>query len=86
MSQGRLPTDGTVAEPPPHSTAYGVIVEGRVVGGSLMQAIEAVAMTIGAIEGAPQSGRVRVVQRAFFQRAAPQCGVCTSAMILQATE
>jgi hypothetical protein len=31
-----------------------------------MLATEAVAMTIEAIEGATQSGRVRAVQRAFF--------------------
>jgi aerobic-type carbon monoxide dehydrogenase small subunit (CoxS/CutS family) len=77
-------TDGTVAEPPPHATAYGVVVEGHVVRGYLMLAIEAVAMTIKAIEGTTQS--VRVVQRTFYSCAAQQCGFWTSAMILQAAE
>jgi aerobic-type carbon monoxide dehydrogenase small subunit (CoxS/CutS family) len=51
-----------------------------------MLAIEAGAMTIEAIEGARQSGRVRLVQRAFCSCAALQCGLSISAMILQAAE
>jgi aerobic-type carbon monoxide dehydrogenase small subunit (CoxS/CutS family) len=51
-----------------------------------MLAIEAGAMTIEAIEGARQSGRVRLVQRAFCSCAALQCGFSISAMILQAAE
>ena len=66
--------------------ACGVVVEGRVVRGCLMLAAEADGATIETIEGATQSGRVRVLQEAFFQRAALQCGFCTSAMILQAAE
>jgi carbon-monoxide dehydrogenase small subunit len=66
--------------------ACGVVVEGRVVRGCLMLAAEADGMTIETIEGATQTGRVRVLQDAFFRHAALQCGFCTSAMILQAAE
>jgi aerobic-type carbon monoxide dehydrogenase small subunit (CoxS/CutS family) len=72
--------------PPPHATADSVVVEGHVVRGCLMLAIEAGAMTSEAIEGATQSGRVRVVRRAFCSCAALQCGFSISAMILQAAE
>ena len=66
--------------------ACGVVVGGRVVRGCLMLAAEADGLTIETIEGATQSGRVHALQEAFFERAALQCGFCTSAMILQAAE
>jgi aerobic carbon-monoxide dehydrogenase small subunit len=66
--------------------ACGVVVDDRVVRGCLMLAAEVNGLIIETIEGATQSGRVRELQEAFFQRAALQCGFCTSAMILQAAE
>lgn len=66
--------------------ACGVVVDGRVVRGCLMLAVEADGLVVETIEGATRSGRVAALQEAFFERAALQCGFCTSAMILQAAE
>ncbi|MCZ7658145.1 MAG: (2Fe-2S)-binding protein [Xanthobacteraceae bacterium] len=66
--------------------ACGVVVDGRVVRGCLMLAVEADGLAIETIEGATRSGRVAALQKAFVERAALQCGFCTSAMILQAAE
>lgn len=66
--------------------ACGVVVDGRVVRGCLMLAVEADGSTIETIEGASRSGRLAVLQQAFFERAALQCGFCTPAMLLQAAE
>jgi aerobic-type carbon monoxide dehydrogenase small subunit (CoxS/CutS family) len=66
--------------------ACGVVVDGRVVRGCLMLAAETDGLAIETIEGATGSGRVAALQQAFFERAALQCGFCTSAMILQAAE
>jgi len=66
--------------------ACGIVVDGRVVRGCLMLAAEVDGLTVETIEGATQSGRVAALQKAFFERAALQCGFCTSAMILQAAE
>jgi carbon-monoxide dehydrogenase small subunit len=66
--------------------ACGVVVDGRVVRGCLMLAVEVDGLTVETIEGATQSGRLRALQNAFFERAALQCGFCTSAMLLQAAE
>jgi carbon-monoxide dehydrogenase small subunit len=63
-----------------------VVVSGRVVRGCLMLAAQADGETIETIEGATESGRVRVLQEAFFERAALQCGFCTPGMILQSAE
>jgi len=66
--------------------ACGVVVDGRVVRGCLMLAVEADGLAVETIEGATRTGRVLALQRAFFERAALQCGFCTPAMILQAAE
>jgi len=66
--------------------ACGIVVDGRVVRGCLMLAAEADGLVVETIEGATKTGRVAALQEAFFERAALQCGFCTSAMILQAAE
>ena len=66
--------------------ACSVVVDGRVVRGCLMLAVQADGAEVETIEGATASGRVRALQDAFVERAALQCGFCTPAMILTAAE
>jgi len=66
--------------------ACGVVLDGRVIRGCLALAAEVDGSEIETIEGATQSGRVATLQQAFYERAALQCGFCTSGMILQAAE
>ncbi|MDP2330512.1 MAG: (2Fe-2S)-binding protein [Reyranella sp.] len=63
-----------------------VVVDGRVVRGCLMLAVQADGQSIETIEKADQSRAVRALQQAFYERAALQCGYCTPGMILQAAE
>ncbi|WP_424137908.1 (2Fe-2S)-binding protein [Roseomonas chloroacetimidivorans] len=63
-----------------------VQVDGKVVRGCLMLAVQADGATVETIEGATMSGRIRALQDAFFNRAALQCGFCTPGMLLQAAE
>jgi carbon-monoxide dehydrogenase small subunit len=66
--------------------ACGVVMDGRVIRGCLALAVEADGREIETIEGATKTGRVALLQQAFYERAALQCGFCTPAMILQAAE
>jgi aerobic-type carbon monoxide dehydrogenase small subunit (CoxS/CutS family) len=63
-----------------------VQVDGAVVRGCLMLAVQADGAVVETIEGATASGRIRALQDAFFARAALQCGFCTPGMLLQAAE
>jgi len=63
-----------------------VQVDGAVVRGCLMLAVQADGTVVETIEGATGSGRIRALQDAFFNRAALQCGFCTPGMLLQAAE
>jgi aerobic carbon-monoxide dehydrogenase small subunit len=63
-----------------------VVVGGRVVRGCLMLAVQADRQTIETIENQSASAAIRILQQAFFERAALQCGYCTPGMILQAAE
>ncbi|MBI0537948.1 (2Fe-2S)-binding protein [Roseomonas sp. KE2513] len=63
-----------------------VQVDGRVVRGCLMLAVQADGTRVETIEGATETGRIRALQDAFFNRAALQCGFCTPGMLLQAAE
>jgi aerobic-type carbon monoxide dehydrogenase small subunit (CoxS/CutS family) len=63
-----------------------VVVDGRVVRGCLMLAVQADGQNVETIENPSASREVRVLQQAFFERAALQCGYCTPGMILQAAE
>ena len=63
-----------------------VVVEGRVVRGCLMLAVQADGQSIETIEKAEPSPAIRALQQAFYERAALQCGYCTPGMILQAAE
>ena len=63
-----------------------VQVDGRVVRGCLMLAVQADGARVETIEGATETGSIRALQDAFFNRAALQCGFCTPGMLLQAAE
>jgi aerobic-type carbon monoxide dehydrogenase small subunit (CoxS/CutS family) len=63
-----------------------VVVDGRVVRGCLMLAVQAQGRTVATIEAAQPSPHVRALQESFYARAALQCGFCTPGMILQAAE
>jgi aerobic-type carbon monoxide dehydrogenase small subunit (CoxS/CutS family) len=63
-----------------------VVVDGRVVRGCLMLAVQADGTTVETIENPQASAAVKALQQAFFERAALQCGYCTPGMILQAAE
>src|SRR5215510_8178078 len=63
-----------------------VVVDGRVVRGCLMLAVQADGQSVETIENPSASSEVRALQQAFFERAALQCGYCTPGMILQAAE
>lgn len=63
-----------------------IVVGGRVVRGCLMLAAQADGEVVETIEGATASRRIKVLQDAFFERAALQCGFCTPGMLLQSAE
>ena len=63
-----------------------VVVAGKVVRGCLMLAVQTDGESVETIEGATDTGRVKALQDAFYERAALQCGFCTPGMILQAAE
>lgn len=63
-----------------------VVVDGRVVRGCLMLAVQVQGRTVSTIENPLPSRPVKVLQEAFYRRAALQCGFCTPGMILQAAE
>lgn len=65
--------------------ACNVVVDGRVVRGCLMLAVQANGLSIQTIEDTSCSV-VKALQEAFFARAALQCGFCTPGMIIQAAE
>lgn len=66
--------------------ACSVVLDGLVVRGCLVFAVQADGRTVETIEGATASGRIRNLQEAFYQRAALQCGFCTPGMLLNAAE
>jgi len=61
-----------------------VVVDGAVVRGCLMFAVQADGAMVETIEGASESGRLKPLQDAFHARAALQCGFCTPGMLLTA--
>jgi carbon-monoxide dehydrogenase small subunit len=61
-------------------------VNSKMVRGCLMLAVQADGAKIVTIEGMSDSGRARVLQEAFRQHNALQCGYCTPGMIASALE
>ena len=66
--------------------ACSLVVDGAVVRGCLMLAVQSDGKVVETIEGASASGRLTALQDAFFARAALQCGFCTPGMLLTAAE
>jgi aerobic carbon-monoxide dehydrogenase small subunit len=64
--------------------ACNILVDGRVVRGCLMLAIQADGAHIVTIEGLNASGAIADLQNAFVRRNALQCGFCTSGMLMTA--
>ena len=63
-----------------------VRVDGNIVRGCLMLAVQADGRTVETIEGATASGELAPLQEAFHKRNALQCGFCTPAMLLTAQD
>ena len=63
-----------------------VRVEGKIVRGCLMLAVQADGKRVDTIEGLSDSGELAQLQQAFHQRNALQCGFCTPAMLLTAQD
>ena len=63
-----------------------VKMNGQIVRGCLVLAVQADQATIETIEGISASGKYQDLQKAFLQFNALQCGFCTSGMLLAATE
>ncbi len=63
-----------------------VRVDGQIVRGCLMLAVQANGAKIQTIEGLSESGEIADLQDAFHQRNALQCGFCTPAMLMAAAD
>ncbi len=63
-----------------------VRVDGHIVRGCLMLAVQAEGRTVETIEGVSDSGEIADLQDAFHKRNALQCGFCTPGMLLTAQD
>lgn len=59
-------------------------LDGEIVRGCLVLAVQADRREVTTIEGASDAGSIADLQDAFFERNALQCGYCTPAMLLTA--
>jgi carbon-monoxide dehydrogenase small subunit len=66
--------------------ACSVRVNGSVMRGCLMLAVQCEGMRVETIEGVADSGEIADLEQAFVARNALQCGFCTPAMLLTAQE
>jgi carbon-monoxide dehydrogenase small subunit len=66
--------------------ACSVRVDGAVVRGCLMLAVQADGAEVVTIEGLAETGEIADLQAAFVERNALQCGFCTPGMLLTAAE
>jgi carbon-monoxide dehydrogenase small subunit len=66
--------------------ACSVRVNGVVVRGCLMLAVQAAGAQVVTIEGLDESGEIADLQQAFVARNALQCGFCTPGMLMTAAE
>ncbi len=62
-----------------------VLLDGAPIYACQVTVAEAVGKEVTTIEGLPREGRLNVVQRAFAETGAFQCGYCTPGMIVRAT-
>ena len=63
-----------------------VRVNGEIVRGCLMLALQADGASVETIEGLSESGAIADLQRAFHELNALQCGFCTPGMLIAAAE
>jgi len=63
-----------------------VRVDGKIVRGCLMLAVQAEGRKVETIEGTSESGELADLQDAFHKRNALQCGFCTPGMLLTAQD
>jgi carbon-monoxide dehydrogenase small subunit len=63
-----------------------VRVNGMIVRGCLMLAVQCDGATVETIEGVSDTGEIADLQKAFAERNALQCGFCTPGMLLTAQE
>jgi len=63
-----------------------VRVNGEIVRGCLMLAVQADGCTVDTIEGLSDSGEMKKLQEAFHKHNAFQCGFCTPAMLMTALD
>ena len=63
-----------------------VRVNGQIVRGCLMLAVQADGCSVDTIEGLSDSGEMKKLQEAFHQHNAFQCGFCTPAMLMAAQD
>jgi carbon-monoxide dehydrogenase small subunit len=63
-----------------------VRVDGRIVRGCLMLAVQADGSSVETIEGLTATGELADLQAAFIERNALQCGFCTPGMLIAAAE
>ena len=61
-------------------------VDGEIVRGCLMLAVQANGRKVDTIEGLSDSGELAKLQKAFHEKNALQCGFCTPGMLLAAQE
>ena len=63
-----------------------VRVDGEIVRGCLMLAVQCEGARVDTVEGLTESGALAELQQEFHQRNALQCGFCTPGMLLTAAE
>ena len=63
-----------------------VQLDGQIVRGCLVLAVQADGRSVNTVEGLSDNGVLAQLQAAFIQRNALQCGFCTSGMLLAAHE
>ncbi len=63
-----------------------VRVDGHIVRGCLMLAVQAEGASVETIEGLSDNGRLERLQQAFLKHNALQCGFCTPGMLLTALD
>jgi carbon-monoxide dehydrogenase small subunit len=63
-----------------------VRVDGEIVRGCLMLAVQAAGCSVETIEGLSDSGELAALQKAFHEKNALQCGFCTPGMLLAARD
>ena len=63
-----------------------VRVDGEIVRGCLMLAVQANGCKVETIEGLSDSGELAALQKAFHEKNALQCGFCTPGMLLAARD